>query len=98
MSLGIIVFSAITGWGVSLTGYCRPFIVADAVLFTLGTGLLSLLNISTSYGVEVVILTITGIGVGLIMQTLLMTAQSAVTSNDLASTTTCCSFFPIRWQ
>lgn len=92
MSLGIIVFSAISGWGVSLTSHYHPFIVAGAVLFTLETGLLLSLNISTFYGVEVVILIITGIGVGLLMQTLLVAAQSAVTSNDLASITTCCFF------
>ncbi|KAI8053234.1 major facilitator superfamily domain-containing protein [Syncephalis plumigaleata] len=88
MSLGIILFSAIAGWSVSLTDYCRPFILAGAVLFTLGTGLLSLLNVETPYGVEAIILTIIGIGVGLIMQTLLVAAQSAATSDNLAAATT----------
>ncbi|RKP08315.1 drug resistance transporter, EmrB/QacA subfamily, partial [Thamnocephalis sphaerospora] len=93
MVLGIVVFSMGSGWGVSVTGAYRPFIIIGCAIMTIGIGMLSILKETSPEAMEIGFLLLAGAGIGLTMQTTLLAAQAAVPHKDIAATTACCSFF-----
>ncbi|KAJ2582428.1 hypothetical protein GGH95_001537 [Coemansia sp. RSA 1836] len=80
--------AAITaGLVVKRIGRYREFIVLGLAMFLIGTGLMVLMDEHTSTGKEVVFMLLLGIGIGISIQLLMIVAQKASSTKDMAATT-----------
>ncbi|KAF9205160.1 hypothetical protein BGZ59_000616 [Podila verticillata] len=91
--VGLLLTSIGSGFMVSKYGQFRPFIWIGLALSTTGTGLLVLLNETSSKGEFIGYLFINGCGLGFSMQTLMLAIQSAVATKDIAVATANATFF-----
>ncbi|KAF8962048.1 hypothetical protein BGZ46_001232, partial [Entomortierella lignicola] len=82
--VGLLIASIGSGVLISKTGYYRPFIWVGLAIATVGCGLLTLLSVDSSRGVEIAYLFIVGLGVGFCMQTVALAIQSSVEPKDIA--------------
>lgn len=92
MMLGTFAASTLTGQVVSATGRWKRYVVAGAVLMSAGLGLLGTIETDTSYTLLSVYMALFGIGVGMMMQNLVLAGQNDVRAADLGSTTSVLSF------
>ncbi|MFC5752195.1 MFS transporter [Actinomadura rugatobispora] len=91
--IGMLVTSTVSGQIVSRTGRWKIFPVIGMVCVTVALFLLSRLHTDSSevyIGVAVAVL---GVGLGLTLQILILAAQNAAATKDLAATTSGVSFF-----
>ncbi|KAK9719844.1 hypothetical protein K7432_004552 [Basidiobolus ranarum] len=91
--LSLVLCSIIVGMLVSRLGTYRFFISGGFAVTSAGFGLASMLNQHSSQGEKIGYFLIIGVGTGMNLQTLLMAAQPAVESKDVASVTALCTFF-----
>ncbi|GJJ68692.1 hypothetical protein EMPS_01038 [Entomortierella parvispora] len=91
--VGLLMASIGSGFLVSKWGQYRPFIWIGLSLATIGTGLLSLLNVDSGRGMEIGFLFIIGLGIGFSMQTSVLAIQSSVATKDIAVATANATFF-----
>jgi EmrB/QacA subfamily drug resistance transporter len=84
---GLLVTSIGGGQIVSRTGKYRLFPIIGTAIMTLGLFLLSLLTPSTSDAVASLYMFVTGFGIGLVMQVLVVAVQNAVGYQDLGVAT-----------
>ncbi|SPO28316.1 related to tetracycline efflux protein (otrb) [Ustilago trichophora] len=84
--------STVAGIIVSKTGKYKAIIVVGFGIFSIGVGLLSLLNQSSSIGQVIGFLLLSGFGAGGTLQTTLVAAQNAVDRRDLAVVTSTRNF------
>ncbi|KAJ1962888.1 hypothetical protein GGI12_002379 [Dipsacomyces acuminosporus] len=85
---GLMVTTSISGIIMTKTGRYRPFIWLGGILIATGNTLLILLDRHSNQGMRVGFITITGVGLGFVVQTMLIAAQCAVKGADMAATTT----------
>ncbi|CAG8660149.1 3445_t:CDS:2, partial [Funneliformis mosseae] len=71
----------------------RTIILMGSVLITVGSGLLTLWNEHSGRGVQIGYMIITGVGVGIIIQTTILCGQQIVDYKDVASVTSLLTFF-----
>jgi EmrB/QacA subfamily drug resistance transporter len=90
---GLLVSSTVAGALITKTGRWKRFLVAGGVLMTLGFGLLATIDAGTSMVVLGLYMAVTGAGVGLLMQNLVLAAQNDVPASELGTTTSVVSFF-----
>lgn len=93
LMLGLIVGSIGSGRIITRTGRYRAFPIAGMATLTVGIYLLSRLNADSGRVVQGVFMVITGLGVGLVMQVLVLATQNAVEQKDLGTATSANSFF-----
>ncbi|KAJ2161167.1 hypothetical protein GGF46_001679 [Coemansia sp. RSA 552] len=86
--LPITILSVFTGFGVSKTGHYREFEWVGSAITTAGICLLMLLDENASTGKSIGILIVPGIGLGMLMQPLLLSLQTAIQARDIATGTT----------
>ncbi|RUS31208.1 major facilitator superfamily domain-containing protein [Jimgerdemannia flammicorona] len=91
--LGLSIFSVISGSLVSLSGRFRIFIWIGMFLLTLGAALISTLTQFSPKAMQICYLLITGCGVGLALQTLIVAGQASVQRKDLAAVTSLLTFW-----
>jgi len=91
--IGLLIASIGSGFLVSKWGQYRPFIWVGLALATIGTGLLSLLTVESSRGMEIGFLFIIGLGIGFALQTSVLAIQSSVATKDIAVATANATFF-----
>jgi len=84
----MLVTSTLSGLIISRTGSVRGVLWVGGFINLLGTGLLIMLNGTYPRAVEYVLLVITGLGVGCLIQSSTVSAQSSVPRDLLASVTT----------
>jgi EmrB/QacA subfamily drug resistance transporter len=84
---GLLITSVGGGQIVSRTGKYRVFPIIGTAVMTLGLFLLSLLTPSTSDAVASLYMFVTGCGIGLVMQVLVVAVQNAVGYQDLGVAT-----------
>ena len=84
---GLLITSIGGGQIVSRTGRYRVFPIVGTAIMTLGLFLLSLLTPSTSDAVASLYMFVTGFGIGLVMQVLVVAVQNAVSYRDLGVAT-----------
>jgi hypothetical protein len=84
----MLVTSTISGLIVTRTGSVRGVLWVGGIFNLIGTGLLIMLNGTFPRAVEYVLLVLTGLGAGLLIQTTVLSAQSEVTKDLLATVTT----------
>ncbi|HEX7746608.1 MAG TPA: MDR family MFS transporter [Micromonosporaceae bacterium] len=90
---GLLTTSTLSGRAITRTGRYKIFPVIGMILAAVGLGLLSRLGVDTSLVVAGVYMLITGLGIGLVMQVLVIAAQNAVDRKDLGVATSGVTFF-----
>ncbi|MDN3270680.1 MDR family MFS transporter [Streptomyces sp. MA15] len=93
MILGLLVSSTVAGQVISRTGVWKRYLVAGAVFMTLGLGLLATIDADTSFTLLSVYMAVLGVGVGMLMQNLVLAAQNDVPASELGAATSVLSFF-----
>jgi MFS family permease len=93
LMLGMLAASVISGRLVTRWGRYKVFPVVGSALMTLGAYLLSLIDVSTGAWVFAFYMFIFGVGMGLIMQVLVVAVQNAVSYEQLGVATSSATFF-----
>ncbi|MEV0528805.1 MDR family MFS transporter [Streptomyces sp. NPDC050439] len=93
MILGLLVSSTVAGQLISATGRWKIYLVIGGVAMTVGLGLLSTIDANTHFGLLSVFMVVMGIGVGMLMQNLVLAAQNDVPASELGAATSVLSFF-----
>ncbi|MBT3149446.1 MFS transporter [Streptomyces sp. CHD11] len=93
MILGLLVSSTVAGQLISRTGFWKRYLVAGGVSMTAGLALLSTIDADTSFGLLSLYMAVLGVGVGMLMQNLVLAAQNDVPASELGAATSVLSFF-----
>ena len=81
--LSLVVGSIVAGGSVTATGYYTPFMIASAILMSVGSGLLTTFQQNTGHAKWIGYQTLYGFGVGLGMQQAAMGAQTVLPKGDV---------------
>ncbi|MBW4721919.1 MDR family MFS transporter [Saccharothrix obliqua] len=90
---GLLVSSTVAGGLITKWGRWKAFLVAGGVVMVGGMALLATISASTSVFMVSVHMAVLGIGVGMLMQNLVLVAQNDVPAKDLGATTSTLTFF-----
>nr|WP_245905779.1 MDR family MFS transporter [Mycolicibacterium palauense] len=93
MVVGLLLTSVSSGALVGRTGRYKIFPVVGTAVMTVGFLLLSQMNAATSVWLQSVYLFVLGTGIGLCMQTLVLTVQNTASFDDLGVATSGVTFF-----
>ncbi|RJL22063.1 MDR family MFS transporter [Bailinhaonella thermotolerans] len=93
MVFGLLVSSTIAGQLITKWGKWKGFLVAGAVIMLAGMGLLGTIGGGTATPVLMAYMAVLGVGVGMLMQNLVLAAQNDVPPQDLGVTTSTLTFF-----
>jgi len=91
--VGLFTASIGSGQIISRIGRYKIFPIIGTGLMTIGIGLFSTLTVHTSYVMTSLFMLITGLGLGLVMQVLILAVQNGVDYKDLGSATSLTTFF-----
>jgi EmrB/QacA subfamily drug resistance transporter len=93
LMLGLLLTSVASGQAISRTGRYRIFPILGCAVFTVGLFLLSRMDPGTT-GLEAgVFMFVLGVGLGMVMQVLVLAVQNAVDYRDLGTATSGATFF-----
>ncbi|HTW41225.1 MAG TPA: MFS transporter [Solirubrobacteraceae bacterium] len=87
MIVGLLITSILSGQLISRLGRYRMFPIAGMLLMSAGLALLSRLDVATSTAVSALYLLVFGLGLGLVMQVLVLAVQNAVDYSVLGAAT-----------
>jgi EmrB/QacA subfamily drug resistance transporter len=90
---GLLVSSTVAGQLITKYGAWKRYLVAGAIAMTGGMLLLSTIDAHTSVLLLSVYMAVLGIGVGMLMQNLVLAAQNDVPADELGATTSSLTFF-----
>ncbi|MGW6708570.1 MDR family MFS transporter [Streptomyces sp. NPDC054956] len=90
---GLFVSSTVSGQVITKTGKWKAWLVSGGVLLTAGLGLLGTLRYDTPYWHIAVFMALTGLGLGMMMQNLVLAAQNQVAPEDLGAASSVVTFF-----
>ena len=90
---GMLVTFIISGRMVTKSGRYKIFPILGTAVMTVGIYLLSLMTPLTSLTISSVYMFVCGVGIGLVMQVLVVAIQNAVPRNQLGTATSSSSFF-----
>ena len=93
MIVGLLVSSTVSGQIISRTGRYKKFMIAGAVLLTVGLGLMGTIHFDTSFALVSLYLVIIGAGVGMLMQNLVLAVQNTLDVREIGSGTSTVAFF-----
>jgi len=93
LMLGLIVGAVGSGRLITRWGRYKAFPVAGTAIMTVGIYLLSRFDTDTSRLTQSVFMVVVGLGIGLVMQVLVLAVQNAVEARDLGTATSATSFF-----
>ncbi|CAM5503734.1 hypothetical protein SAVIM338S_03659 [Streptomyces avidinii] len=90
---GLFVSSTVSGQVITKTGKWKAWLVSGGVLLTAGLGLLGTLRYDTAYWHIAIFMVLTGLGLGMMMQNLVLAAQNQVAPEDLGAASSVVTFF-----
>ncbi|MFJ5534532.1 MFS transporter [Streptomyces sp. NPDC093261] len=90
---GLFVSSTVSGQVITRTGKWKAWLVSGGVLVTAGLGLLGTLRYDTDYWKTAVFMALMGLGIGMMMQNLVLSTQNQVAPTDLGSASSTVTFF-----
>ncbi|MFF4577845.1 MDR family MFS transporter [Streptomyces sp. NPDC001389] len=90
---GLFVSSTVSGQVITRTGKWKAFLVSGGVLLTAGLGLLGTLRYDTPYWRIALFMALTGLGLGMMMQNLVLATQNQVAPEDLGAASSVVTFF-----
>ena len=91
--IGLLIVSIGSGQFISRTGRYRIFPIAGTALTTIGLLLLSQMGVATSSVLAAFYMLILGMGLGCVMQVLVLVVQNAVPYSELGVATSAATFF-----
>lgn len=90
---GLFVSSTVSGQFITRTGRWKGWLVSGGVLVTAGLGLLGTIRYDTDYWKMAVFMAMLGLGIGMMMQNLVLCTQNQVEPGDLGSASSTVTFF-----
>ncbi|MBL3665181.1 MFS transporter [Streptomyces sp. M2CJ-2] len=93
MIAGLFVSSTVSGLIITRTGRWKAWLVSGGALLTAGLGLLSTIRYDTPYWHIGVSMALMGLGVGMMMQNLVLCTQNQVSPSDLGAASSVVTFF-----
>jgi hypothetical protein len=93
MMAGMLVSSIASGHRISHTGRYKKYPIAGTAIATIALFLMSTMDVNTSILVASGIMALLGLGLGMVMQVLLLAAQNAVDYRDLGVATSGATLF-----
>lgn len=90
---GLFLASTASGQIITRTGRWKAFLVSGGVLLTAGSATLGLLRTGTPYWEAACYMALLGLGVGMMMQNLVLAVQNQVAVEDLGSASSLVTFF-----
>ena len=90
---GLLIVSIGSGQVISRTGRYRVFPILGTALMTVGVLLLSRMGVGTSFAFSSLAMLVLGIGLGCVMQVLVLVVQNAVPYSELGVATSGATFF-----
>jgi EmrB/QacA subfamily drug resistance transporter len=93
MMVGLLLTSIVSGQLISRTGRYKVFPIVGSAVFTVGLYLLSLMGRDTTSLQSGLSMFVLGLGLGMVMQVLVLAVQNAVEYRDLGTGTSGATFF-----
>ncbi|MGW1539374.1 MFS transporter [Streptomyces sp. NPDC002309] len=90
---GLFLSSTISGQVITRTGRWKSWLLAGGVLVSGGLGLLGTIRYDTEYWHVAVYMALLGLGVGMMMQNLVLATQNQVDPSDLGAASSVVNFF-----
>ncbi len=90
---GLFVASTASGLIISRTGRWKRWLWSGGVLLTVGLALLGTMRHDTPYWHLAVFMALTGVGVGMMLQNLVLSTQNQVAASDLGAASSVVTFF-----
>ncbi|MYR42553.1 MFS transporter [Streptomyces sp. SID5910] len=90
---GLFVSSTVSGQVITKTGRWKGWLLAGGVLLTAGLGLLGTMRYDTPYWHIAIFMALMGLGVGMMMQNLVLCTQNQVAPSDLGAASSTVTFF-----
>ncbi|MFG2625299.1 MFS transporter [Streptomyces sp. NPDC048473] len=93
MITGLFLSSTISGQVITKTGRWKAWLVSGGFLVTAGLGMLGTIRYDTTYWHIAVYMFVMGLGIGMMMQNLVLATQNQVAPSDLGSASSVVTFF-----
>ncbi|MEU6069433.1 MFS transporter [Streptomyces sp. NPDC047082] len=93
MIAGLFVSSTVSGQVITKTGKWKAWLVTGGVLLTAGLGLLSTMRYDTDYWKIAIFMAVMGLGLGMMMQNLVLSTQNQVAPHELGAASSVVTFF-----
>ncbi|MEV0175015.1 MFS transporter [Streptomyces sp. NPDC050803] len=93
MIAGLFVSSTVSGQIITKTGKWKAWLVAGGALLTAGLGLLGTMRYDTEYWHIAVFMAVMGLGIGMMMQNLVLSTQNQVAPHELGAASSVVTFF-----
>ncbi|MFF1556289.1 MFS transporter [Streptomyces sp. NPDC058279] len=93
MIAGLFVSSTVSGQVITKTGRWKAWLLCGGVLVTAGLGLLGTIRYDTTYWHIAIFMALLGLGIGMMMQNLVLCTQNQVAPSDLGSASSTVTFF-----
>lgn len=90
---GLFISSTVSGQIITKTGKWKAWLVSGGVLVTAGLGLLGTIRYDTEYWHIAIFMALMGLGIGMMMQNLVLCTQNQVAPQDLGSASSVVTFF-----
>lgn len=90
---GLFISSTVSGQIITKTGRWKAWLVSGGVLLTAGLGLLGTIRYDTEYWHIALFMALMGLGIGMMMQNLVLATQNQVAPEDLGSASSVVTFF-----
>ncbi|WUT84378.1 MFS transporter [Streptomyces melanogenes] len=90
---GLFISSTVSGQVITKTGRWKAWLVAGGVLVTAGLALLGTMRYDTAYWQLAIYMALMGLGIGMMMQNLVLCTQNQVSAADLGSASSVVTFF-----
>ncbi|MEY2245155.1 MFS transporter [Streptomyces sp. BF23-18] len=90
---GLFISSTVSGQVITKTGRWKYWLVSGGFLVTAGLGLLGTIRYDTAYWHIAIFMALLGLGVGMMMQNLVLSTQNQVAPSDLGSASSTVTFF-----
>jgi EmrB/QacA subfamily drug resistance transporter len=93
MMAGVLLSSIVAGRLITKSGKIKPYIVAGSILLVAGFALLATIDHQTSLVFVGVAMFLVGVGVGMVMQNLVLAVQNTVALRDIGAASSSVAFF-----
>ncbi|MFF3345693.1 MFS transporter [Streptomyces sp. NPDC002779] len=93
MIAGLFVSSTVSGAVITRTGKWKAWLVTGGVLLAAGLGLLGTMRYDTPYWHIAVYMAVMGLGIGMMMQNLVLSTQNQVAPHELGAASSVVTFF-----
>ncbi|MFB7993431.1 MFS transporter [Streptomyces sp. NPDC056002] len=90
---GLFISSTVAGQVITKTGKWKAWLVSGGVLITAGLGLLGTIRYDTPYWRVAIFMALMGLGIGMMMQNLVLCTQNQVAPQDIGSASSTVTFF-----